>query len=93
MTYSVTDFAELIRHHLVFSEDDEERVTKILRQLTAEIGQMAPSPLETTAEWLFCDRCGTSVDTSVLAWDGSNFTADGGFYCSGCIPGNEEDAG
>jgi hypothetical protein len=91
MIYSVTDIAELIRHHLVFSERDEERATENLRQLTAEIRRMAPSSLETTAEWLFCDRCGATVDMAVLAWDGSNFTPDGSFYCSDCIPGRECD--
>jgi len=87
MTYSVTDIAELIRHHLVFADPDEFRATENLRRLTAEIGRMSPEPLETTAEWLFCDRCGATVDLAVLAQDGSNFTPDGGFYCSGCLEG------
>lgn len=82
MTYSVTDIAELVRHHLVLSESNDERATENLRRLSAEIRQMAPSALETTAEWLFCDRCGATVDLAVLAVDGSNFTPGGGFYCS-----------
>jgi len=90
MTYSVTDIAELIRHHLVLSEPDEARATENLRQLITGIATMTPRPLQTVAEWYFCDRCGASVDVDVLAVDGSNFTADGGFYCSGCIPGREE---
>ena len=85
MTYSVTDIAELIRHHLVFADPDEFRATENLRRLTAEIGRMSPESLETTAEWLFCDRCGATVDLAVLAQDGSNFTPGGGFYCSGCL--------
>ena len=89
MAYSVTEIAELIRHHLVLSEDDEQRVLENLRRLTADISRMATSPLETTAEWLFCDRCGATVDLAVLAWDGSNFTPEGGFYCSSCL-GDEE---
>jgi len=79
--YSVTDFAELIRHHLVFPGSDQDAVTN-LRRLVAEIHQMAPLPLRTEAQWLFCDRCGCAVDTDVLADDGSNFTPGGGFYCS-----------
>jgi hypothetical protein len=90
MTYSVTDLAELIRHHLVVAQPDQDRVTENLRRLSAEIGRMSPDPLETNAEWLFCDRCGCSVDVAVLAWDGSNFAADGGFYCSGCVPGRSD---
>jgi hypothetical protein len=43
------------------------------------------------AEWLFCDRCGCAVDVEVLAWDGSNFTPDGAFYCSGCLPDSGSD--
>ena len=82
MAYSVTDLAELIRHHLVFSEPDEERAIENLRQLVAGIKGMAPGPLQTEALWYFCDRCGASVDVDVLAVDGSNFTSDGGFYCS-----------
>ncbi len=89
MAYSVTDLAELIRHHLVFAERDEDRAIENLRRFTAKIGQMSPGSLKTDAEWLFCDRCGATVDLAVLAWDGSNFTADGGFYCSSCL-GDEE---
>jgi len=82
MTYSVTDIAELVRHHLVLSESDHEWATENLRRLLAHIRGMAPEPLGTEALWLFCDRCGASVDVDVLAVDGSNFTPDGGFYCS-----------
>ena len=82
--YSVTELAELIRHHLVFPEADDKAVQN-LHQLVAEIHKIAPRSLHTEAQWLFCDRCGCSVDTDVLAWDGSNFTQDGGFYCSSCL--------
>jgi len=93
MTYSVTDITELIRHHLVFSEPDETRVKDNLRQLIAGIEEMAPGSMHTEALWLFCDRCGASVDMDVLAVDGSNFTSGGGFYCSDCIPGRDFDSG
>lgn len=82
MVYSVTDIADLIRQHLVFSEIDQEQAMQNLRRLLAHIRGMAPEPLETEALWMFCDRCGASVDVEVLAVDGSNFTPDGGFYCS-----------
>jgi len=82
MTYSVTEITELIQHHLVFSEPDAARATENLRHLIADIRSIAPVPIETTAEWLFCDRCGASVDVDMFAVDGSNFTPNGGFYCS-----------
>lgn len=88
MPYSTTDLAELIRHHLVFSDADEESIASSLRQLIAAIRQMAPVPLDTEIEWFFCDQCGCAVDTDVLATDAANFTPDGGFYCSDCISGN-----
>ena len=89
MAYSVTEIAELIQHHLVFSEPDEARATENLRQLVARLKGMAPGPLQTEALWYFCDRCGASVDVDVLAVDGSNFTPEGSFYCSRCL-GDEE---
>jgi hypothetical protein len=89
--YTTTDLAELIRHHLVFAEPDTERSAHNLRKLVLAIEQMAPRRLLTAAEWLFCDGCGCAVDTEVLAWDGSNWTSDGGFYCSDCIPGASGD--
>ncbi len=92
MTYSVTDIAELIRHHLVLSEPDEARATENLRRLVTDIEGMAPNSLQTEALWLFCDRCGASVDVDVFAVDGSNFSPGGGFYCSDCIPGGNVDS-
>jgi len=89
MAYSVTDIAELIRHHLVFSEPDQALATENLRRLVTDIRGMASGSLQTEALWFFCDRCGTSVDVEMLAEDGSNFTPDGGFYCSSCL-GDEE---
>lgn len=90
MAYTVTDIAELIRHHLVFSEPDQETAKENLRRLIADVERMAPSRLQTEALWLFCDRCGATVDLAVLAWDGSNFTPEGGFFCSSCL-GVDED--
>jgi hypothetical protein len=37
MTCNATDLIELIRHHLVFVETDDGRVTQNLRRLVAEI--------------------------------------------------------
>ena len=88
MPYSVTDITELIRHHLVFADPDPVGVSGNLARLVRNVEAMAPAAIRrhVEAEWLFCDRCGASVDVDVLAVDGSNFTPEGGFYCSGCIP-------
>jgi hypothetical protein len=36
------------------------------------------------AEWVFCDRCGTSVDTVLIHPDGHHYSNDGDFYCADC---------
>ena len=50
MTYTVTDIAELIRHHLVLSVEDDETADTNLRQLVHEIEAMATAPLWRPAE-------------------------------------------
>lgn len=91
MTHSVDDIAELIRYHLVLSEDNDDQAD---RNLTALIGRvesmMTRRPSLTPIEWYHCDRCGCSVDADILAEDGSNFTPDGDFLCSSCLYPDEE---
>ena len=89
MTYSVTDIAELIRHHLVFSRARRSASDRESPPADRQISRMTPGPCRPPPSGCFCDRCGASVDVDVLAVDGSNFTPDGGFYCSGCL-GDEE---
>lgn len=92
--YTVEDIAELIRHHLVLSEENSDRVQSDLAELVSRIETMGyRPPVPEPILWHFCDTCGCAVDVDVLASDGSNFTADGGFHCSDCIPGREHDAG
>lgn len=84
MTYTVTDITELIRHHLVLSVADDETADANLRQLVSEIACMATTPLWREATWMFCDRCGTSVDTDLIHPSGHHYAEDGDFYCSDC---------
>jgi len=92
MTYTVEDITEMIHHHLVLSVDSDDQADSNLCQLVAHIAQLRTHPLLRDAEWWVCDTCGCSVESGVLAEDGSNFTADGGFYCSDCIPGRSNDS-
>jgi hypothetical protein len=91
MTHTVANITELIHYHLVLAEDSDERANANLAELVSRISQMRTRALFRTFEWLFCDTCGCTVDVDVLAEDGSNFTFDGGFYCSECIPGRDFD--
>ena len=36
------------------------------------------------ASWVFCDRCGCSVDTDLIHPDGHHYADDGDFYCVNC---------
>ena len=36
------------------------------------------------ATWVFCNRCGCSVDTELIHPDGHHYSDDGDFYCADC---------
>lgn len=82
MAYDVTDITELIRYHLVLAEPTGERADDNLIRLVDEIERMATRPLWRSAEWVFCDRCETTVDTDLIHPDGHHYSADGDFYCA-----------
>jgi hypothetical protein len=84
MPYTVTDLAELIRHHLVLSVEDDETADTNLAQLVSELQAMSTRPLWREATWVFCDRCGCSVDTDLIHPDGHHYADDGDFYCADC---------
>jgi hypothetical protein len=84
MTYQLTDITELIHYHLVLSASDDETADNNLRRLVHEIEGLATTPLWRPAEWVFCDRCGTSVDTVLIHPDGHHYSDDGDFYCADC---------
>lgn len=132
MTYTVTDITELIRYHLVLSEETDERADANLAQLVGNIETMASAApvsracyacrvwvtadqvgpdgageagngefycracrlMETAvaeATWVFCDRCGTSVDTVLIHPDGHHYSDDGDFYCADCWGADDEE--
>lgn len=84
MAYTSTDLAELVRYHLVLSAPDDETADDNLAQLVSELQSMATRSLWRDASWVFCDRCGTSVDTELIHPDGHHYADDGDFYCADC---------
>lgn len=84
MAYTVTDITELIQYHLVLAEPDDESADHNLAQLAGEIQNLATRPLWREATWVFCDRCGCSVDTDLIHPDGHHYSVDGDFYCVDC---------
>lgn len=84
MPYTVTDLAELNRHHLVLSVEDDETADANLARLVSEIQLMSTRPLWREVTWVFCDRCGCSVDTDFIHPDGHHYAADGDFLCADC---------
>ena len=45
------------------------------------------------ATWVFCDRCGCSVDTELIHPDGHHYSDDGDFYCADCWADDPPDRG
>jgi len=89
MPYTVTDLAELIRHHLVLSVEDDETADSNLARLVSELQAMSTRPLWREANWVFCDACGCSVDTDLIHPDGHHYAEDGDFYCADCWRGDD----
>jgi len=84
MAYTITDIAELVLYHLVLAEPDDDRADANLAQLVQQLDQMASRPLWREASWVFCDRCGCSVDADLIHPDGHRYSDDGDFYCVDC---------
>ena len=66
MTNTVTDIAGLVEYHLVASAPDDDAAHSNLVQLVQQLELLAPQPLWREATWVFCDRCGCSVDTDLI---------------------------
>lgn len=90
MTYSVTDITELINYHLVLSEVDDDRADSNLHQLTRNIDQLFSRPAE-PFYWMACEDCGAWVSSELIGPDGAGECEDGGFRCTSCRFGEEED--
>ena len=37
-----------------------------------------------SATWVFCDRCGCSVDVELIDEESHHYGASGAFYCADC---------
>jgi hypothetical protein len=53
-------------------------------QLVHKLELLAPHPLWREVSWVFCDRCGCSVDTDLIHPDSHHYAEDGDFYCADC---------
>lgn len=84
MTYAITDLADLVEYHLVVSAPDDDVAHSNLVQLVEQLERMAPRPLWREATWVFCDRCGCSVDTELIHPETHHYSVDGDFYCADC---------
>ena len=84
MTYTVTDIADLVEYHLVASAPDDDAAHANLVQLVQMLELVAPRPLWREVSWVFCDRCGCSVDTDLIDPDGQHYAPDGDFLCADC---------
>lgn len=79
MTYTVTDIAELIRHHLVLSEETDERADANLAQLMRTVAEMVSS-----APAGACHACRVWITAAQVGPDGAGVADDGNFYCRAC---------
>ena len=84
MTYTITDIAELVEYHLVASAQDDDAAHANLVQLVQKLELMTPRPLWREVTWVFCDRCGCTVDTDLIDPDGHHYAEDGDFLCADC---------
>ncbi len=84
MAYTITDIAELVEYHLVASAPDDGDAHSNLVQLVHHLELLAPRPLYREATWVFCERCGCSVDTDLIHPDSHHYADDGDFYCADC---------
>ena len=90
MVYTITNIAELVEYHLVACARDDDAAQSNLVQLVQKLELLAPHPLWREATWVFCDRCGCSVDTDLIHPDGHCYSDDGDFYCSDCWAGSDD---
>jgi len=67
MAYTISDIADLVEYHLVGSAPDDDVAQANLVQLVQKLELLAPRPLYREVTWVFCDRCGCSVDTGLYA--------------------------
>jgi hypothetical protein len=79
MAYAITDIAELVKYHLVASAPDDDAAHSNLFQLVQKLELLVPRPLWREVSWVFCDRCGCSVDTDLIHPETHHYASDGDF--------------
>lgn len=84
MAFTITDLAELVRYHLVLGEPDDHRADANLALLVQQLEQKASRTLWREVSWVFCDRCGCSVDADLVHPDRHQYADHGDFYCMDC---------
>ena len=84
MAYTISNLAEMVEYHLVASAPDDDVAHANLVQLVQQFELMVPRPSWREATWVFCDCCGTSVDTDLIHPEGHHYAEDGDFYCADC---------
>ena len=80
----MTELKRILVESGVGTDEDCERADANLAQLVRQLEQMASRPLWREGSWVFCDRCGCSVDTALIHPDGHHYADDGDFYCADC---------
>jgi hypothetical protein len=73
-----------VEYHLVVFAPDDTIAHSNLVQLVELIEIFSSRPLWREATWVFCDRCGCSVDVDLIHLSGHRYAEDGDFYCSDC---------
>ncbi len=84
MAYTITNLAELVEYHLGTSASGDDAAQSNLVQLVQKLELLAPRPLWREATWVFCDRCGCSVDTDLIHPDSHHYAEDGVFLYADC---------
>ena len=84
MAHTITDAAELVRYHLVLAEPDDSRANDTLVQFAERAAGGGEPPLVAEALWVFCDRCGCSIDADLIHPDGHHYSDEDDFYCRDC---------
>jgi len=84
MTYTVSDIAKLVEYHLVASAPTDDVARAYLVQLVQKLELLAPHLLWRELSWVFCYRCGCSVNTDLIHPDCHHYAPDGDFLCADC---------
>jgi hypothetical protein len=90
MAYTVADITELIHYHLVLSVDDEVAQLNLAKLIHCIDQLLANPPYDEPAYWMACEQCGTWVSSELIGPDGAGKAANGGFYCTSCRFGDDE---